>query len=148
MKKIKQEILEQIDKLINEKRYPISGKTPIGMKFNKYRGITYLIIDEGQPPDVHGLPKDFEAYGRGWETPEGNIEIDGGPAGSSQGHPTTAKNGFYWGVDQDAAWKNPQTGETEKGIAYIRGRAGTPEKWLDANKMTILNMMFRRIPKP
>ena len=144
---LKNEILEQTRKILNEKRYPITGKTPIGQKLNKYRGITYLIIDEGgQPPDVHGLPKDFEAYGRGWETPEGTIELDGGPAGSSQGHPTTARNGFYWGVDQNAVWTNP-SGEKERGIAYIRGRAGTPESWLDSNKMAILSMMFKRIPR-
>ena len=34
-----------------------------------YRGIHGVILDENEPPDVHGIPKDLEAYGRGgWYT--------------------------------------------------------------------------------
>jgi hypothetical protein len=132
-------------KVLDEKRVPITGATRTGKKYNMYRGLTYLVLGEAEPPDVHGIPKQMEAYGRGW-VQNGRIQIDGGPQGSRQGHPTTAENGFYWAADYDAVWTG-QDGKKRKGIMYIRGRAGTSEDWLEKNIITILEMVFKRLPK-
>lgn len=132
---------------LNEKGVPITGKTRIGKKYQNYRGITYLVLGEDEPPDVHGIPPEMEAYGRGWvDKKSQSIEIDGGPNGSSQGHPPTAVNGFYWAADQDKIWTG-KDGEKRKGVIYIRGRAGTSEQWLEKNALYILELIFKRIPK-
>lgn len=137
----------KFERALQEKRVPITGTTRTGKKYNLYRGITYLILGEHEPPDVHGIPKEMEAYGRGGFTKEGKIFIDGGPSGSNQGHPPTIEDGFYWAVDQDALWSG-QDGKKRKGIMYIRGRAGTNEKRLEQHTIEILELIFKRIPKP
>lgn len=131
--------------ILNEKRIPITGNTRTGKKYRMYRGVTYLVLGEDEPPDVHGIPKEMEAYGRGW-VENGTIHIDGGPSGSRQGHPSTAKNGFYWAVDYDKIWTD-KNGEKRKGVAYIRGRAGTDNSFLEKNIIQILELMFKRLPK-
>ena len=131
-------------KLLKEKQIPITGATQAGKKFVQYRGIHGIILDENEPPDVHGIPKELEAYGRGGFYKDGSIFIDGGPQGSKQGHPSTIENGFYWGADYDAPWgKN-------KGVFYLRGRAGT-----DLNSVLnpqllnqIMELVFKRLPRP
>lgn len=131
------------NKVLNEKRIPITGSTRTGKKFIQYRGIHGVILDETEPPDVHGIPKELEAYGRGGFYPNGQIFIDGGPNGSAQGHPNTIKNGFYWGADYEAKWGNKQ------GVFYLRGRAGTNlEEILDTNLLSqIMELVFKRLPK-
>ena len=142
--------MERLDEFLNslqEKTVPIVSEKPIAKKLRNYRGINYLLLDEGEPPDVHGIPKELEAYGRGWvDKNSKSIQIDGGPQGSSTGHPTTAENGFYWGADYDKVWTFQ--GEQKKGVVYIRGRAGTPTQFLERNAESILNMIFKRLPKP
>jgi hypothetical protein len=132
-------------KLLKEKRIPITGQTMTGKKYNLYKGLTYLVLDEGEPPDVHGIPPKLEAYGRGWESTRG-IEIDGGATGSAQGHPPEAKQGFYWGADYDAQWKG-QDGQARTGVMYVRGRAGTDTAFLEKNIIQILELIFKRLPR-
>lgn len=131
---------------LSEKVVPIISDKPIAKKLRQYRGINFLILDEGEPPDIHGIPKDLEAYGRGWVDKDTNsIELDGGPQGSRQGHPSSAANGFYWGADYDKIWK--YDGGSRKGVIYLRGRAGTPTSFLERNIETIMGMIFKRLPR-
>lgn len=129
-----------------EKRIQIKGTTRTGKKYNLYKGLTYLILGENEPPDVHGIPPKMEAYGRGGFQPDGEIFIDGGPGGSSQGHPKSITNGFYWAADYDAIWKG-QDGKTRKGVMYIRGRVGNENKLIEKNIVAILELIFKRLPK-
>jgi len=63
------------------------------------RGVKLIKIDEGNVPDVHGLPPGYDHYGRGgFEKTSGKIWMDGGPQGSATGHPNYIENGFYWGI--------------------------------------------------
>jgi hypothetical protein len=130
-------------KVLNEKKIPISGTTLVGKKFVKYRGINGIVLDENEPPDVHGIPKDLEAYGRGGFYKDGGIFIDGGGTGSAVGHPSEIENGFYWGVDKEAEWNG------KKGLFYLRGRAGTKlTEILDAKLLSkIMELVFKRIPR-
>ena len=137
----------KLKQIIQELSLPLTTKTPIGKKLKQYRGINYIVLGENEPPDVHGIPKALEAYGRGWLNPNNAIEIDGGPQGSAQGHPTRASQGFYWGADYDKAWRSPD-GEQHTGVIYVRGRAGTNEGWIKQNVYPILNMIFNRLPRP
>lgn len=137
----------ELKDVLKELSLTLTAKTPIGKKLKQYRGINYIVLDEHEPPDVHGIPKELEAYGRGWLNPEGTIEIDGGPRGSTQGHPTRASQGFYWGADYDKAWRDSE-GKQHTGVIYIRGRAGTSEEWIKRNVYNILNMIFNRLPRP
>ena len=89
------------------------------------RGITVVMLDEGLPPDVHGIPPEDDAYGRGGFI-NGQLWVDGGPQGSANGHPSTIRNGFYWAADQD------------KRILWIRGRAGTDSSILESNLLAII----------
>lgn len=130
---------------LSEKILPITGKTRLGKKYRMYRGITYLVLGEEEPPDVHGIPKDMEAYGRGWFSND-QIFVDGGPGGSSQGHPSDAKDAFYWAADYDKVWTS-RDGEKRKGAVYIRGRAGTSTHKLEKNVLYILDKIYRRLPK-
>jgi len=132
--------------VIKEKRIPITGSTKIGKKYNLYRGLTYLILGEHEPPDVHGLPPKMEAYGRGGFYPNDQIFIDGGPSGSAQGHPKEIEDGFYWAADYDQVWTG-QDGQKRKGVMYIRGRAGTDEKRIEQNAVDILDLIFKRLPR-
>jgi hypothetical protein len=105
------------------------------------------VLDEREPPDVHGIPKELEAYGRGWKDKRsGRIEVDGGGTGSSQGHPNTAEEGFYWGADYDKVWQFE--GEQKTGVIYVRGRAGTSVQFLESNIVAILELIFKRLPRP
>ena len=132
---------------LQEKTVPIISDKPLAKKLRQYRGINFLVLDENEPPDVHGIPKDLEAYGRGWVDKNSNsIQIDGGPQGSAQGHPASAENGFYWGADYDKEWTFQ--GEKKQGVIFIRGRAGTPTQFLERNVNAILEMIFKRLPRP
>mgnify|MGYP001240563290 CR=1 FL=1 len=63
------------------------------------RGIKLIKIDEGNVPDVHGIPPGYDHYGRGgFEKSSGRVWLDGGPSGSATGHPNYIENGFYWGI--------------------------------------------------
>lgn len=131
---------------LSEKTVPITSEKPIAKKLRQYRGINFLVLDEKEPPDVHGIPKDLEAYGRGWVDKSTNsIQIDGGPQGSRQGHPSSAINGFYWGADYDKVWEYQNV--KKKGVIYVRGRAGTPTSFLEKNIEAILNNIFKRLPR-
>lgn len=132
--------------IINELRVPIVSSSPLATKLREYRGINLLILDEGEPPDVHGIPKELEAYGRGGFTKDGRLWIDGGPQGSATGHPNFIENGFYWGADYDVSWKSLD-GMVRRGIVYIRGRAGTETKVLEKRLNEILEQVFRKLPK-
>jgi len=133
--------------VLNEKTIPITSDKPIAKKLRQYRGVNYIILDEGEPPDVHGIPKELEAYGRGWvDKNSKSFQIDGGPQGSAQGHPPTAENGFYWGADYDKEWIFQN--EKKKGVIYVRGRAGTSTEFLEKNIVTILELIFKRLPRP
>lgn len=134
-------------KVLKEKKIPITGNTTTGKKYNMYRGLTYLVLGEAEPPDVHGIPKNMEAYGRGGFEKNGNIFVDGGSSGSSQGHPTTIEDGFYWAADYDQQWKG-QDGKLRKGVMYVRGRAGTDDQRLEKNIIKILEIVFKRLPRP
>ena len=133
----------KFDKVLQERRIPITGSTRTGKKFVNYRGIHGIVLDENEPPDVHGIPKELEAYGRGGFYPTGKIFIDGGPNGSSQGHPNNIENGFYWGADYDAQWGK------HKGVFYLRGRAGTDlNSILTPELLTqIMELVFKRLPR-
>jgi len=131
--------------VMNEMALPVTGKTKTGKKLLNYRGIQVIILGESAPPDVHGIPKEYEAYGRGWLSTRG-IQIDGGPNGSKQGHPASAKQGFYWGADYDAVKTIGQ--EKKKGVMWLRGRAGTDESWIRKNVTPILELIFKRLPRP
>ena len=133
-------------KILKEKRIPITGSTKTGKKYNLYRGLTYLILGENEPPDVHGIPPKMEAYGRGGFEKNGGIFIDGGPQGSAQGHPENITNGFYWAADYDAIWTG-QDRKKRKGVMYIRGRAGTDNNVLLKNAIAILEIIFKRLPR-
>ena len=142
------------NKVLNEIRVPITSNSKIATRLREYRGINLLVLGEGEPPYVHGIPSGLEAYGRGgfFADPSGirTLWIDGGPQGSSQGHPTRAGDkqfvdGFYWGADYDIAWKS-NDGVQRKGIIYIRGRAGTNEKYLEQNIQFILEYIFKKLP--
>lgn len=137
----------QLKRLLKELAVPVAGSTNIGKKLRQYRGINVILLDEGEPPDVHGIPKEMEAYGRGWmDKNSKSIQIDGGPSGSRSGHPSTAENGFYWGADYNKQW-NFQ-GKPLTGVIYVRGRAGTPTDFLHNNLTTILDLVFKRLPRP
>lgn len=135
----------ELHNLLFELRIPITGKTKAGKKLRMYRGINFLVLDEQEPPDVHGIPKEMEAYGRGW-LEDDQIMLDGGPQGSNQGHPKTAKQGFYWAADYDKLWKDVD-GNIKKGVLYIRGRAGTSKDWLERNVIKIIQLIFERLPR-
>ena len=123
----------KFEKALDERKIPVTGKTLAGKKL-LMRGITIIYLEEGLPPDVHGIPKDLEAYGRGGFA-KGQLWLDGGAAGSASGHPNYIENGFYWGADYD------------KKVLYIRGRAGTNTDMLDANLEMIINNLFPKLPK-
>ena len=133
-------------KVINEKSVPIVSNSPLAKRLRDYRGVNVLVLGETEPPDVHGLPPDMEAYGRGWFDQNYKPYIDGGPAGSSQGHPNYAKDGFYWGADYDAIWTGSDKVK-RKGIIYIRGRAGTNEDVIEDYIEEILTLIFKRLPR-
>lgn len=133
------------NRALTEKVLPITGETRLGKKYRLYRGITYLVLGEEEPPDVHGIPKDMEAYGRGWFSNE-QIFVDGGPSGSSQGHPPSAKDAFYWAADYDKIWTG-KDGKDRKGAIYVRGRAGTSTTRLEKNILHILDKIYKRLPK-
>lgn len=130
---------------LNERRFPVTGNTKTGKKLLNYRGIRIIIVGESPPPDVHGIPKGLEAYGRGGEI-DGNLWIDGGSQGSTTGHPNSIKNGFYWGADYDAIESVGK--EKKKGAIYLRGRAGTSDSFLENNLIKILDMIFKKLPRP
>jgi len=127
----------KFEKVLLEKRIPVTGSTIQGKKLMMYRGIKVIMIDEGEPQDVHGIPSNMDAYGRGWFDKNGIISVDGGPSGSMQGHPAWAVNGFYWSADYSRA------------ALWIRGRAGTNEETLSTaqNLLKIIDLVFPRLPK-
>ena len=137
----------KFNKALNERAIPIISNSPLAKRLRDYRGVHVIVLGEKEPPDVHGIPKDMEAYGRGWFNKNGSISIDGGATGSREGHPSYAIDGFYWGYDLDAKWRGSD-GEIRKGIIYVRGRAGTNEQMLEDNLTKILNLIFKRLPKP
>jgi hypothetical protein len=129
-------LLEKVLDIV-EKRVPITGNTRIGKRLRQYRGINYLVLGENEPPDKHGIPKELEAYGRGWQSRRtGQIVIDGGRSGSSSGHPNDATNAFYWGADYD------------KNVMYVRARNEADEQFLENNIEHILELIFKRLPRP
>lgn len=135
-----------IEEILQERKIPITSNTPLAKRLREYRGINYIIMDEVAPPDVHGIPKGLEAYGRGWlDKNSKTIQIDGGPQGSAQGHPSSAEQGFYWGADYDKVIEDG--GEKKKGVIYIRGRAGTSTQFLEKNVQEILGLIFKRLPR-
>lgn len=128
--------------IVKEDKIPILGTTKMGKMFRMYRGLHLLVLNENEPPDVHGIPKEMEAYGRGW-VQDGRIYIDGGPQGSRQGHPPTAKEGFYWAIDYDKYFVDSE-GKKRQGIVYVRGRAGTSEDFLEKNIFDIMKKIYKR----
>jgi hypothetical protein len=64
------------------------------------KGIKIVYIDEGIMPDVQKeVPPGYDLYGRGgFFKDNGGIYIQGGAAGSKDGHPSSVRDGFYWGV--------------------------------------------------
>ena len=87
-------------KILQEKQISVTNSTSQGKKLLMYRGIRVIYLDEGdKPPDVSGIPKDMDAYGRGEFDKNGKIYVDGGGTGSSQGHPPWTVNGFYWSAN-------------------------------------------------
>lgn len=137
----------KFNKVINEKQIPIKSNTPLAKRLREYRGVNMIILNEKEPPDVHGIPSELEAYGRGGFLDNGQIWVDGGPMGSRQGHPEFIKDGFYWGCDQDVKWKGSD-GKERTGIIYIRGRAGTNGNLLEERVKEILGLIWKKIPKP
>lgn len=123
----------KLDKILSELKIPVTGKTLAGKKL-MMRGISVIYLDEGLPPDVHGIPSDLEAYGRGGFS-KGQLWMDGGSSGSASGHPNYIQDGFYWGADYN------------KKILYVRGRAGTNADLLNSNLELIINTLFPKLPK-
>jgi hypothetical protein len=127
--------------LINPK---LEAKYKVISRLKNYRGITYLVLNESDPPDAIGIPPELEAYGRGgWI--DGKLWLDGGPQGSSSGHPHKVEDGFYWGADYDKLWKD-RDGQTHKGVMWVRGRAGTSDETIQNNVIDILEAIFKRLP--
>ena len=127
----------KFEQILHEKQIPVTGATTQGKKLMMYRGIRVIILDEGPPEDVMGIPSNMDSYGRGWFDKKGNIDVDGGPQGSRQGHPNWAVNGFYWSVDY------------QKKALYIRGRASTDLSVLESSDtlLKIIDLVFPRLPK-
>jgi hypothetical protein len=122
----------------------LETKYRILSRLKKYRGITYLVLNESDPPDAIGIPPELEAYGRGgWL--DGKLWLDGGPQGSWCGHPPRLKSGFYWGADYDKFWRD-HSGRIHKGVMWVRGRAGTDAAVISSHIIEILEAVFRRLP--
>ena len=115
----------------NEKTIPLTGASQSKLVRKLRRlGVKELDIEEGLPPDVHGMPDGFIAYGRGGINSQNQIEILGGWNGSSQGHPAYLHDGFYWGISED-------------GDLYLRGRAGVD--LMEILDMDELNYILQKI---
>lgn len=136
----------KFDKIIKEYKIQLTSNTTLAKRLRDYRGINFIILGETEPPDVHGIPSELEAYGRGGIMKNGQIWLDGGANGSSNGHPTFIKEGFYWGADYDAIWIGSDN-KKRKGIIYIRGRAGTNEDLLKERLEEILALIFKKLPR-
>jgi hypothetical protein len=96
----------------SEKTIPLTGSSQSRIvKKLRRMGIKEIDIEEDLPPDVHGMPDGFVAYGRGGIDPNDQLVVIGGWNGSSQGHPPSIHDGFYWGISAN-------------GELYMRGRAG------------------------
>lgn len=137
----------KLSKAINELKVPVNSNTSLAKRLRDYRGISMIILNEKEPPDVHGIPSELEAYGRGGFLDDGQIWVDGGATGSRQGHPEFIKNGFYWGADQDVRWTGSD-GKIRDGVIYVRGRAGTDENVLKERIKEILELVWKKIPRP
>jgi hypothetical protein len=88
-------------------------------------------------PDVHGIPSEFLTYGRGGVDRDGSLFMEGGPQGSSSGHPSTLRFGFYWGT---------KTVKGE-GIVYVRGRAGVSEEDIRKVEIPIIDWISKKVPR-
>jgi hypothetical protein len=93
-------------------------------------------------PDVHGIPRGYDTYGRGGVDRDGSLFMEGGPQGSSSGHPSTLRFGFYWGT-KTVTDNNRQ----EAGIVYVRGRAGVSEEEIRKVEVPILDWISKKVPR-
>ncbi|MDR2457453.1 MAG: hypothetical protein LBD41_03125 [Clostridiales Family XIII bacterium] len=89
-------------------------------------------------PDVHGIPSGYSTYGRGGVYKDNTLFLEGGPQGSSSGHPSDIHTGFYWGSFVD---------KSGKGYVVIRGRADTSPKDIARMEVPIVKEILKRIPK-
>lgn len=136
----------KFNKVVQEDKIQIKSQTPLAKRLRDYRGVNFIFLGEAEPPDVHGIPKELEAYGRGGFVKNGQIWLDGGPMGSATGHPNFISDGFYWGADYDAKWTGSD-GVDRTGIIYIRGRAGTNEDLIEERINEILGLIFKKLPR-
>jgi hypothetical protein len=88
-------------------------------------------------PDVHGIPKDYETYGRGGVDRDGSLFMEGGQQGSSSGHPSTLRFGFYWGTKTIKG----------QGIVFVRGRAGVTEAEIRKVEIPIIDWISKKVPR-
>jgi hypothetical protein len=63
--------------------------------------------------------------------------MEGGPQGSSSGHPNSIEDGFYWGAKD----------LNEQGTILIRGRAGVSERTLVSAGSDIIEWISTKVPK-
>lgn len=137
----------KFNQVYNENKIQLTSSTPLTKRLRDYRGLNFIFLDENEPPDVHGIPAELEAYGRGGIVKKDNsIWIDGGATGSTSGHPAFIEEGFYWGADYDAKWTGSD-GRKRRGIMYIRGRVGTNMDLLEARLKEILTYIFKKLPR-
>lgn len=108
---------------INERAELLKQYGSLGQRFKK-RGYNLVVIDEGDPQDVHGKPKHLNAYGRAW-IKNGALHVEGGYGGHREGHPRNIDYGFFWALDLDARRKDNTGQVREVGTIYLKGRGST-----------------------
>jgi hypothetical protein len=117
---------------------------PIMKRLNS-KGYKLVILGsdaDKELPDVHGIPKGYDTYGRGGVNRDNTLFMEGGINGSSSGHPSTLKFGFYWGT-KIITTKNQE----ELGIVYVRGRAGVSEQQIQNIEIPILDWVSKKLLK-
>ena len=125
---------EQIYKLC-ERELPTTLNHP-AMKLLNQKGYSLVVLppkSDRELPDVHGIPPDCIAYGRGGVL-GGQLWMEGGQQGSASGHKDGTKNGFYWGAKED-------------GKIYVRGRAGVSEQDLTKMEIPIIAWISKHVPR-
>ena len=123
---------------LNEKELPTTINHP-AMKTLKLKGYKMVILppeSDRELPDVHGIPDDCIAYGRGGVLGS-QLWMEGGTQGSKVGHRDGTKDGFYWGAKE----------ESDGGKIYVRGRAGVSERDLAKMEIPIVNWISAKVPR-
>jgi hypothetical protein len=133
--------MRTFEEILKEQVYELKNHDNKSMNSLRRKGYSLLITPTESNrfcPDVHGIPDGYIAYGRGGVRKDNTLFLDGGPNGSSNGHPNDIKNGFYWGAF---------TTKDGHGIVAIRGRADTSPNDIRRMEVPIVNELLKRLPK-